>query len=657
MATAAEYAQWIVNNQAKQGTREFETVSAAYEAAKQQEAADLQAQADANPEIPVIDAYGNMVMPTQQPREQKPEPTLGQEIVGAGEAALTTVTGATGGTIGMMAGTLKGIAQEIRSGKFGTQEAADRVEQEAMRMAGELTYAPRTETGQRNVEVIGEVGAQMAPLAGLAGEMQMISNAARASSPLMQEAAQAVKTKVGQVAERVATTPEGKPRFGERASAGTMGVPQERIRAEKAQALPVPVELTKGAVGREAEQLAFEKEMMKSPQLGAPLRVRAEENNLQALQNFDALIDMTEAAAPDIAATGNSVVRAISQGYKQAKNKTRVAYKAARESDEAKAPVDTAIAVSVGPEDDLITGTVWDYINNKPRGVESSKVTDSARATALKLGVATEDDAGNLIPKEGVTLGQMEDFRREVSGMASLGDRTGLRDETILKNIIDAQTEEVGGVLYKKARSLRREQARKYENRAVVARLITNIRGMDDPKVAADQVFRKSILNSSPEEITFLKRVLQTTGEDGQQAWKELQGATMRHIRDEATKGMGMDSVDNPIVSPAKLHQTVSQLDANGRLDLIFGKKGAETIRDLNEVVRYVNTVPPGTLINNSGTAGMILAAIGEAGTYGATMGVPVPVITALKFLRDHVKEVKIKRKIDKALQGFEQEK
>lgn len=657
MAKAAEYAQWIVNNQAKQGTREFETVSAAYEAAKQQEASDLQAQADANPEIPVVDAYGNLINPTQQPRPAQPEPTIGEEIVGAGEAALTTLTGATGGTAGMIVGTLKGIAQEIRSGQFGTSEAADRVEQEAMRMAGELTYAPRTEAGQRDVQVIGEVAQGLAPLAGLAGEMQMISNAARSSSPLLREAAQTAKTKVGQVAERAATTAEGKPRFGERASVGAAGVPQERIRAEKAQALPVPVELTKGAVGREAEQLAFEKEMMKSPQLGAPLRVRAEENNLQALQNFDALIDMTSAQAPDISATGNAVVKAISQGYKQAKTKTNVAYRAARNSDEAKALVDTAKAVTIGPDDEPITGTVWDYINNKPRGVESSKVADSARATALKLGVATEDDAGNLVPKQNVTLGQMEDFRREVSGMANLGDKTGLRDETILKNIIDAQTEEAGGVLYKKARALRAEQARKYENRAVVARLVSNVRGMDDPKVAADQVFRKSILNSSPEEITFLKRVLQTTGEDGQQAWKELQGATMRHIRDEATKGMGMDSADNPIVSPAKLHQTVSQLDANGRLDLIFGKKGAETIRDLNEVVRYVNTVPPGTLINNSGTAGMILAAIGEAGTYGATMGVPVPVITALKFLRDHVKEVKIKRKIDKALQGLEQEK
>jgi len=37
MATASEYAQWIVSNQNKQGTSEFETIAQAYQAAKQQE--------------------------------------------------------------------------------------------------------------------------------------------------------------------------------------------------------------------------------------------------------------------------------------------------------------------------------------------------------------------------------------------------------------------------------------------------------------------------------------------------------------------------------------------------------------------------------------------------------------------------------------------
>ena len=172
-------------------------------------------------------------------------------------------------------------------------------------------------------------------------------------------------------------------------------------------------------------------------------------------------------------------------------------------------------------------------------------------------------------------------------------------------------------------------------------------------QVAADQVFRKSILNSSPEEITFLKRVLLTSGKDGQQAFKELQGATVRHLRDEATKGMGMDSMDRPLVSPAKLHQTVQALDANGRLDVLLGKKNAQTVRDLNDVARYISTVPPGTLVNPSGTAGTIMAAIAEAGASGALTGLPVPVVSGIRQIIKMRQEGRTKAKINEALNAL----
>ena len=77
MATAQEYAAWIVKNADKQGTPEFETVAQAYQFAKAQETtAATQAQIAPAPTTP----------------------TIGQRIVGAGETALTLGTAATGGT-------------------------------------------------------------------------------------------------------------------------------------------------------------------------------------------------------------------------------------------------------------------------------------------------------------------------------------------------------------------------------------------------------------------------------------------------------------------------------------------------------------------------------------------------------------------------------
>ena len=64
-----------------------------------------------------------------------------------------------------------------------------------------------------------------------------------------------------------------------------------------------------------------------------------------------------------------------------------------------------------------------------------------------------------------------------------------------------------------------------------------------------------------------------------------------------------------------------------------------------------MNTVPPGTSVNNSGTARTILALLGESGI-SATMtgGIPLPVLTGIKIIRDQIKDAGIKRKINRSL-------
>jgi hypothetical protein len=438
-----------------------------------------------------------------------------------------------------------------------------------------------------------------------------------------------------------------------RGSAGAAATPEDIRRVTTAEGLRVPVTLTRGAAQRDAAQLAFEKEQMKG-EFGAPLRNRAEENNLQILQNFDATIDATgaQAAFAGPSATGGSVVNALSTGWQAAKNKTRVAYTKAKNSPEAQADVDTNLVVTIGKGDQEITDSLIGYINSKITGLPSSVVPDTARKLLIKMDLAAADDAGNLIAKP-ATVGKLEEFRKELSGTAKFDDNVGLREETILKKLVDAQTDPVSGPLYKEARSLRTKQANKYEDRAIVARLIKNRAGMKDPQVAVDQVFQRSILNGSPEEITFLKRVLLTSGKDGQQAFKELQAATAQHIRDQSTSGVGTDSAGRALVSPAKLNQIVAQLDKNGRLDIIFGKQEAGRIRDLNEVVKYVTTVPPGTLINSSGTVGTLLAAIAETGAVGVTTGLPVPVVTGINQIIKWRKAGQTKAKINDALNAL----
>jgi len=637
MATADEYAAWIVKNSAKRGTPEFDTVAQAYQLAKSEETTAVTQQQIAPP-------------PAQ--------PSIGQQIVGAGETALTLGTGAVGGTLGTLAGTLQGLSQQILSGNFGTPEAMRAVEKAAAEGAQALTYQPRTQAGQEQVQAVGQVlanvlppvlpaiaapGAVMqaartaAPTIGAAGQIAGAAGrrAATATGQAIAKPVQAATTAVREtLGMEVAPSPA---QTGARVSAGAAATPEALRRTTTAETLPVPVTLTKGAATRDAQQLAFEKEQIKSD-LGGPLRQRAEENNLQALQNFDALVDMTDAQLMDLSSTGGAVVKSLTEGLTAAKNRTRAAYKAAEKAGEL--------------ENNVTLSTVVDYINeNIPEG-DLAPILKAAQQKAIAIGAAVPDADGKLVAQP-ITLRQAESLRQtfQRAGFEGADQFHG----GSLKRAFDVETEGLGGDLYKKARQIRLEQARKFENRAIVARLIKNRKGMEDPQVAADQVFRKSILNSSPEEITFLKRVLLTSGNDGQQAFKELQGATVRHLRDEATKGMGMDSQDRPLISPAKLHQSVQALDANGRLDVILGKKNAQIVRDLDDVVRYVTTVPPGTLVNSSGTAGTLLAAMAEAGATGALTGLPLPVASGIRQIIKMRQEGRTKAKINEALNALPQ--
>jgi hypothetical protein len=138
----------------------------------------------------------------------------------------------------------------------------------------------------------------------------------------------------------------------------------------------------------------------------------------------------------------------------------------------------------------------------------------------------------------------------------------------------------------------------------------------------------------------------------------------MKHIRDEATKSNQTDSKGNPIVFPQKLYKVIDDLDKKGKLNIIFGTKNAQKIRDINEVVAYVNTVPPGTLINNSGTSATLMyalsSALAESTFLGTVFGIPAPILTTLGFIGNHVKnnvkDAKLRKRIETAIKGIKQE-
>jgi len=569
-----------------------------------------------------------MTEPSQPtiPQPTYKAPTLGEQIIGAGETGLTLLTGGTTGLLGTVGGALTGAYEEAKAGQFGTPQAARRIEERAALGGQQYTYAPRTQAGQEQVQALGKIGAELTPLQPVLPTGMFPSRGQVV--PAMRQATADLRT-----AAREALPPTA-INTG-RSSGGAAATPMDLVRQTTAENLPVPVSLTRGARTREAEQLAFEKEQMKGPQ-GAPLRARAEQNNLEVLQNFDSLMEMTgaEAAQSGFAATGNKVIDALSQGWQGAKAKTSAAYKKAETAGELEAPVTL---------DSLAT-----YINENMPESTVAPVISVAKSKGVQLGILREMDDGTVqaVP---TTLANTELLRRTVNKTMGV-DATNKSFGSSIKQVIDESTDGLGGDLYKQARAIREQQARKFEGRAIVSNLLTKVKGKDDPKIEASQVFQKSILNGSPEEITFLKRVLYTSGKDGQTAWNEIQGSTIKHIEEVATSGVGTDSMGRKLVSPAQLNNAIKGLDKNGRLDIVLGKEKAQKVRDLNEVLQYVQTVPPGTLVNTSGTAGVIMAAIAEAGTTGFLTGLPVPVLSGVRVATQYVKDRKLKARIEDAL-------
>jgi len=588
-----------------------------------------------------------------------PEPTLGERAIGTGEAALSAITGMTGGALGMAGGLPVGLIKAAAKGQLGTPEGANLVEQTMAEGAGALTYQPRTPQGQQQVQAVGNALAQALPVMPLTGELQLLGRAGATAGPSIgaarqigtqaakaggqavaagaKQAGQAIAALPGRAAEAVGLRePAAAPRQAG-GSGGAAGASLETVRDLQAAGLPVPVELTRGAARRDAGQLAFEKEQMKSAEFGEPLRARAEANSDQIMSNFDAFVDEVGPTAFEPSDVGRSVTNALAANAAKDKAAIRVAFKNADKAGETAAPVnlDTLVA----------------HLEQSAPEAATAPLLTTAIALAKKLKIAEEVN-GQLVPLPNVPIKTAELFRQAINRNTGF-EPTNIRQSSIIKQLIDESTAGQGGDIYRGARRLRENFAKRYENRAIIADLINNRKGMSDPRVAIDKVFNRTVLNGSPEELLFLRRSLKSSGPDGVQAWKDLQGAAIKHIKESST-ALSKDSLGRDMVSVAKLNQAVTALEKNGRLEILFGKKGAELMRTLNEVAGYVNTVPPGTLINTSGTAATLMAAIAEAGLTGATTGIPLPIISGLRQISASIKNVKLRRRIQDTLKAPE---
>jgi hypothetical protein len=582
----------------------------------------------------------------------KPEPSLADKAIGAGEAALTTATGMTGGAVGTIAGTVKGLADAAISGKLGTAEGAREVERTAAEGANALTYQPRTATGQEYAQNVENAAREVLPAAVVvpgmvphAGEVvrpvaEVATNTAREAAGTVSQAAQAVRDQAVAMTSKATKSLLGVPdepqAAGAMGSVGAAGTDPAAIRRATASQLPVPMELTTGQATRNHQQLRFEGETAKG-ELGQPLRENAATQNAQLAQNFEALIDSTGAEAPNTIEAGRAVVdNGLVPAAAKAKAKYRALYQEADKAGELEEPV------SLQP--------LADYLNANRAGRSSAPILGTIADELKVQGVGDGALADGTLSAGDASLKTAEAIRKTVNRFVKDNDPNDVRVGSEIKGVIDQITDGKGGSVYQEARAARQRYAQLFENNAIVSDLLRSRRGTADRQVALEDVFNRTILNGSREDLSMLRRTLQVAGgEPGHQAWRELQGATLRYMLDQATQGVGSDIRGNPIFSAAKLNNGVRALESGGRLDFVLGRRRAQMVRDLNEIAKVVTTVPPGAL-NTSNTASVILAAIAEAGATGGLTGLPIPVLSTIRAGAKYVRDRSIRQRVMAAL-------
>ena len=542
-------------------------------------------------------------------------------------------SGAAGGGGSVALGrTLQSMAPGRVAGEVGRVLAA----QPAAQISGGVGAAAAGELAkQEGVGVPGQIVASLVGgVAGTGAALPGTVQAAQSAARTVAERTRAALPGAAPAAPAARPQPVGALARGPVGSAGTS---MEAERVAVAESMPVPftgpTALTAGQRSRDFAQLQFEKETAKLAELGEPLRERVQAQSANFIRNFDALIDLPQPIAREGREIGRVVTDAIVNRAEVKRREISRAYQAAREAGQMTAPVPmTPLATGLG-EMASMEGVV--------------PMIGAVRREATRLGAITTDDAGNIIARE-LPVNDAETLRQFVNQAT---DWTNPREAVFgrrINSLIDQATENAGGDLYRRARRMRVQFADEFENVGLTARLIGTKAGTSERQIALEDVFDKVILVSPVEEMNKVRGTLLRSGDPGKQAWGDLKAAGVDYIKRKSLSASERDAAGNPLLSPAQLQRTVQALDLDGKLEALYGKKQAQTIRDLAELSSTIYTAPPGA-INTSNTASALQVAMDSLITFGAT-GVPAPVLTMLREANKYVKNRETRKRIAEAL-------
>lgn len=582
--------------------------------------------------------------PSMLVNKQTGQDTLLGKLYGPLEAATTLVTGAGAG-----------LAGAIRGGPLGAlvsnAKNAKELEAEGGALAEKLTYSPRTQTGNKLVQGIG-TALQDSGIVGIPiPELNALGRGAASSSTALRGLAAPNALAQGATDAAMAANPQplrnllAKPAPA-MAGGGAASTAEEAIRAQRF--AQFGIKPTKGQLTRTMEDVGFEREAAKTKE-GKAIDGRYAEQNAQVQSLFNDFNEQTGAQASSLRAGGKTVVGAVEMKKAAKKAEFTDTYK------QAEAAGEMADPVNVKP--------LMAYLADNQSSAELAPIVKSIQQSIMKKSTAVPPNmAGEGVVKVDpmsrvTTLNDLEKVRQQIRSEAQPGTPNMAKGQQMIA-LIDQATEGKGGPLFQQARRQFENYSNEFTDRGVIDKLLRDKPGTGDRAVAYEDVMKHSILDGSLDDTRHVFRVLEAhpAGTDpaiaaaGKQAANELRGALTDHIKEKMFGNAGADTSGKVVGSQAKIKAVIKELDADGKLEAVYGKQGAQTLRDVADMSVDLYTNPTGS-VNYSNTATKMEAAMNKLAD--RTNAVPVigPVLgPTARFIAKRVESNALAKKVDAAL-------
>lgn len=392
---------------------------------------------------------------------------------------------------------------------------------------------------------------------------------------------------------------------------GAASADEALVRQQRALGQGIP--LTKGQQLQDFAQQQFESDVVKqSPDLAKGLLDFKTQQKKDIQGRFEQLIDQTgvDVDVSNPRKVGAIVDSALVKQFEAKQKLVNDAYQKARDAGETKAVVDTS--------------RLDQWLNdNAPEAISVPQINSiKAKLDALKTATGGQ-----------VTVDDLENLYKAAGQLGKPGDPSNVFMRQV-KSVINDVTEGAGGDLYRAARAERADLGKQFEDTYRVAKLLGTKGGYADRAVALDDVFSHVVLDGDLDQMRTVTKLLKNGGEDGQKAYAALQGQTIQYLKDQLNKNTsGKLSYD-------AFAKTLATLDKEGKLDYMFGKKGRETLTELQGTLRDALVDIPGT-VNYSNTGSVVVRALDKL----AALRIPLA-----KTVADIAKESELKKKVEQSI-------